>query len=78
MKFKRILTILGLTILVASCVSLKPATFTKNGEIRDYKYIHISQTNSLTSGQVGSIDGGVHLTTNNFAPPASNTTEPVT
>ena len=68
MKFKRILTTVGLTILVASCVSLEPATFTKNGEIRDYKYIHISQTTSLTSGSGESINGQYYSTNKSVNP----------
>lgn len=46
-----------LNIYLSSCVSLKPATTTKNGTIDSYKYIYIAPTSSLMSGS-GAIIGG--------------------
>src|SRR5687768_7593843 len=46
-----------MTLIISGCSSLKPATVTKNGEIRSYKFIYISPTNSLTSSSGASVSG---------------------
>ena len=57
MNLKRIITIIVSCVLIVSCAPLMPATSIKNGEIRDYKYIYISQTKSLTSSLGTSMSG---------------------
>lgn len=68
MKLNRILTIIISCILIVSCAPLKPATSIKNGEIRDYKYIYISQTKSLTSSSGASINGQYYSTSKSVNP----------
>ncbi|MEP0365747.1 MAG: hypothetical protein ABJN36_09705 [Cyclobacteriaceae bacterium] len=57
MNMTRIITIMLISILMVSCAPLKPVTSIKNADIRDFKYIYISQTKSLTSSSGFSIDG---------------------
>ena len=49
--------LLIISIWVSSCVSLKPTTTIKNGNINSYKYIYITPTNSLTSSSGVTISG---------------------
>jgi hypothetical protein len=62
MKFNRIITSIIFCLTIIGCASLKPATAIKNGEIKDYKYIYISQTKSLTSSTGASINGQYYST----------------
>lgn len=57
MRLIKSVTFIFLSIYLSSCVSLKPATITKNGAIENYKYIYISPTSSLTSSS-GAVIGG--------------------
>lgn len=57
MKLNQIFTLSFLCLALASCVTLQPATAIKNGDIKNYKYIYISQTKSLTSSTGTSING---------------------
>jgi hypothetical protein len=50
MKTIRFLAIILTSILLNSCYTLKVPTIVKNDRIKEYKYIFISPTNSLTSG----------------------------
>ncbi len=68
MKINRILTILLLTIWIVGCSPLKPTTTIKNGSIRDYKYMFISQTKSLTSSSGASINGQYYSTSKSVNP----------
>ncbi|MBU2915863.1 hypothetical protein [Reichenbachiella agariperforans] len=61
------------TRIIISCIwlsacALKPATSTKNGDVRDYKYAYISQTNSLTSSTGVSVDGNYYSTSKSVNP----------
>ncbi|WP_198403851.1 hypothetical protein [Aquimarina aggregata] len=47
---------------------MKPATAIKNGEIKDYKYVYISQTKSLTSSTGASINGQYYSTSKSVNP----------
>ena len=51
-----------------SCAPLKPATSINNGSIKDYKYIFISQTKSLTSSSGVSISGQYYSTSKSVNP----------
>lgn len=68
MKVYRILTITTSCILIVCCTSLKPATIVKNGEIRDYNYIYIAQTKSLTSSSGASINGQYYSSSKSVNP----------
>ena len=68
MKFNRIITSIFFCLTIIGCASLKPATAIKNGEIKDYKYIYISQTKSLTSSTGASINGQYYSTSKSVNP----------
>jgi hypothetical protein len=68
MKFNRIITSIIFCLTIIGCASLKPATAIKNGEIKDYKYIYISQTKSLTSSTGASINGQYYSTSKSVNP----------
>ena len=68
MKIKPIFTVFILCFSLVSCANLKPASVVKNGEIKDYKYIYISQTKSLTSSTGASIDGQYYSTSKSVNP----------
>jgi hypothetical protein len=57
MKLNQISILSVLCLAVISCANLKPATAIKNGEIKDFKYVYIPQTKSLTSSTGTSING---------------------
>lgn len=63
-----LLTFIILSICLCGCVSLKPATSTKNGKIENYKYIYISPTNSLTSSSGASIGGQYYSSSKSVNP----------
>ncbi|KZS39482.1 hypothetical protein AWE51_12150 [Aquimarina aggregata] len=64
----QIVTLFVLCLAIISCASLKPATAIKNGEIKDYKYVYISQTKSLTSSTGASINGQYYSTSKSVNP----------
>jgi hypothetical protein len=68
MKLNRIITLIIFCLTVIGCASLKPASAIKNGEIKDYKYIYISQTKSLTSSTGTSINGQYYSTSKSVNP----------
>ena len=68
MKFNRIITLIIFCLTIIGCASLKPATAIKNGEIKDYKYVYISQTKSLTSSTGASINGQYYSTSKSVNP----------
>ena len=68
MKFNRIITLIIFCLTIIGCASLKPATAIKNGEIKDYKYVYISQTKSLTSSTGTSINGQYYSTSKSVNP----------
>ncbi|RTE55307.1 hypothetical protein EHW67_01700 [Arenibacter aquaticus] len=68
MKLNRIIVTIISCVWLVSCAPLKPVTTTKNGEIRDYKYIYISQTKSLTSSSGASINGQYYSTSKSVNP----------
>jgi len=68
MKLNRIITLIIFCLTVIGCGSLKPASAIKNGEIKDYKYIYISQTKSLTSSTGTSINGQYYSTSKSVNP----------
>ena len=68
MKFNLIITSIIFCLTIIGCASLKPATAIKNGEIKDYKYIYISQTKSLTSSTGASINGQYYSTSKSVNP----------
>lgn len=57
MKAIRFLGVILASILVNSCAPLRVATTVNNGNIKDYKYIFISPTETLTSS-TGAVYGG--------------------
>lgn len=57
MKLHRYLPLVILSIWIIGCGPLKPVETIKNGQIRDYKYVFISQTKSLTSSSGAFING---------------------
>lgn len=48
-KIAKHLSLIIILLFFNSCTTLLPATSVKNGEPRNYKYIYITPTNSLTS-----------------------------
>jgi len=68
MNINRILIILISSLLIFSCAPLKPVTTTKNDSIKNYKYVYISQTKSLTSSSGASINGQYYSTSNSVNP----------
>ncbi len=68
----KIVKYLSLTItllLLNSCsTTLLPATSVKNEELRNYKYIYITPTNSLTSSYGTSINGQYYSSSNTINP----------
>ena len=68
MKTIQLLTFLILSVIIFSCAPLKPATSIENGSIEDYKYIYISQTESLTSSTGASISGQYYSTSKSVNP----------
>ncbi len=56
------------SLAIISCVNLKPVTAIKNGDIKDFKYIYISQTKSLTSSTGGTINGQYYSTSKSVNP----------
>lgn len=69
MKINRFLAVLFATIWISSCASLKAPTIIKNGTIENYKYIFISQTNSLPSSS-GATYGGQYYSTGKSVNPS--------
>lgn len=57
MKTFRLLAILLVGVLVSSCAVLRPPTYISHGNIKDYRYIYISPTKTLTSS-TGAVYGG--------------------
>ena len=53
----RLSRLLIISLLICSCVSLRPAISIKNGSLESYKYIYITPTNSLTSSSGATISG---------------------
>lgn len=52
--------VLGLLIMsmtIFSCVTLQPASVTRNGQLSDYSYFVINSTETLVSGQGSAYDG---------------------
>ena len=68
MKLNQIFTLSVLCLALTSCVTLQPATVIKNGNIKNYKYIYISQTKSLTSSTGTSINGQYYSTSKSVNP----------
>lgn len=68
MKLNQIFTLSVLCLALTSCVTLQPATVIKNGNIKNYKYIYISQTKSLTSSIGTSINGQYYSTSKSVNP----------
>lgn len=63
----RIATI-AILVCFSSCVSLKPVTSVKNGTIKNFKYIYLSPTTSLTSSSGASISGQYYSSTKSVNP----------
>jgi hypothetical protein len=59
MKTIRFLGIILVTIFMGGCAPLRMATTINNGNIKDYKYVFISPTETLTSS-AGSVYGGTY------------------
>lgn len=57
-----------MSIWIAGCAPLNPATSIKNGSISDYKYIYISHTKSLTSSSGASVNGQYYSTSKSVNP----------
>lgn len=68
MKLNQIFILSIFCLATISCANLKPATAIKNGEIKDYRYIYISQTKSLTSSTGASINGQYYSTSKSVNP----------
>ncbi len=68
MKMIRLWVFLISSTLVISCAPLQPVTSIKNASIDTYKYIFISQTNSLTSSSGASINGQYYSTSKSVNP----------
>jgi hypothetical protein len=66
--YKAIAILISSIWIIASCAPLKPATSIKNGSIRDYKYVFISQTKSLTSSSGALINGQYYSTSKSVNP----------
>lgn len=52
---KKVVGLFLIIFFISSCGSLKPVTIVKNENIKDYRYIYISQTESLTSSSGSTI-----------------------
>ena len=68
MKINRILIILVSSVWIFSCVPLKPVTTIKNDSIKNYKYVYISQTKTLTSSSGATINGRYFSTSKSVNP----------
>ncbi|WP_340154111.1 hypothetical protein [uncultured Marivirga sp.] len=68
MKLNQILTLSVFCLAIISCATLQPATAIKNGDIKDYKYIYISHTKSLTSSTGASVSGQYYSTSKSVNP----------
>ena len=68
MNINRTLIILASSVLIFGCAPLKPVTTIKTDSIRNYKYVYISQTKSLTSGSGASINGQYYSTSKSVNP----------
>lgn len=67
MKLNALIIIIS-SITIISCAPLKPVTAVKIGEIRDYKYIYIDQTKSLTSSSGTTINGQYYSSSKSVNP----------
>lgn len=68
MKTINVIYVILLGLLFASCSSVKPATISKNDDIKKYKYFYISPTNSLTSSSGTTINGQYYSSTKSVNP----------
>ncbi|HTO15446.1 MAG TPA: hypothetical protein VLZ83_06730 [Edaphocola sp.] len=68
MKAIKLLTICIMTVYLSGCASLKSPISTINGEIKTYKYIYISPTNSLTSSSGATISGQYYSSSKSVNP----------
>lgn len=68
MKTINILITFILCYFLISCSSVKPATITKNDDLKKYKYVYVSPTNSLTSSSGTSINGQYYSSTKSVNP----------
>lgn len=56
------------SIVLLGCANLKPATTITNGNLKDFKYIYISPTNSLTSSSGATIGGQYYSSSKSVNP----------
>ena len=68
MKVTTLLIVPMTFLLTVSCGPLQPVSTTVNGSLKDYKYIYVSETNSLTSSSGFSIDGQYYSTSKSVNP----------
>lgn len=63
-----VLSVLIVSMVMTACVTLQPASVTRNGRLSDYPYFIINSTETLTSGQ-GSTYDGIYLSVNKAVNP---------
>lgn len=66
-KFK-LIAIIALSVFMTSCFTLRPVTSVKKEDLKNYQYIYISPTNSLTSSTGSTIEGQYYSTSKTVNP----------
>lgn len=63
-----VLSVLIVSMVMTACVTLQPASVTRNGQLSDYPYFVINSTETLTSGQ-GMTSNGIYSSINKTVNP---------